>query len=79
MIEDPGYEFADPCPPSMRQVLSAKTKTKTQTWNLSNVLHKQEYQIFQFTREKGVNCDIFDKKLIMEGVLFIYFDQNFNF
>ena len=20
MIEDPGYEFADPCPPSMRQV-----------------------------------------------------------
>ena len=20
VIEDPGYEFADPCPPSMRQV-----------------------------------------------------------
>ena len=32
-----------------------------QTWNLSNVLHQQDFQIFNFTREERVNHDDISK------------------
>ena len=46
-----------------------------QTGNLSNVLHKYNSNLFNFTRKEGVNRDIFDKQMRMEDILLSYFEQ----
>ena len=46
---------------------STNTKTqKKQTWNLTNLLHQQDSQIFQFYPRKCVKHDIFGQTLRME-------------
>ena len=47
----------------------------TQTRKLENILHQQNPNIFNFSREKRLNCNIGSKITRMEDVLVIYFEQ----
>ena len=43
-----------------------------QTWNLSDVLHKQDSKLLNIAGEKHISCNIFGNKLRMEDALLAY-------
>ena len=46
-----------------------------QTWNLSDVLHKQDSKLLNIAGEKNISRNIFGDKLRMEDALLAYFGQ----